>query len=59
MPGFVPESGEPIAMKNDFSSYSSVQYRELLATSEGRDLYLIGYGSTMCCLATIVDGYHR
>lgn len=59
IPGFAPEAGESIAVKSDFSSYSSPAYRELLAACEGRDLYLLGYGSTMCCLATIVDGYHR
>ena len=23
------------------------------------EIFVIGYGSTMCCMATIIDGYHR
>lgn len=55
---FTPLPGETEIVKGDYSCYSSPEFARLAAAAEG-ELVVIGYGSTMCCLSTIVDGYHR
>lgn len=57
--GFEPKSGEKICIKDDFSSFSSSEFCRALENRTDAEIYVIGYGSTMCCLSTIVDGYHR
>jgi ureidoacrylate peracid hydrolase len=56
---FRPLSGEHEIVKSNFSCYSSPEFAELAARYKESELVVIGYGSTMCCLSTIVDGYHR
>lgn len=57
--GFQPLNGETLVEKQDFSSFSAAAFVEFAATHNDKTFVVIGYGSTMCCLATIVDGYHR
>lgn len=57
--GFVPERGEAHAVKGNYSAYSSPAYVEFVNAHPDHELVVIGYGTTMCCLSTIVDGYHR
>lgn len=57
--GFEPIAGEVLVQKSDFSSFSSPAFVDFAAAHADKTLVVIGYGSTMCCLATIVDGYHR
>lgn len=57
--GFEPKSDEKICIKDNFSSFSSADFCRALENRTDAEIYIIGYGSTMCCLSTIVDGYHR
>ncbi|MCS1350244.1 cysteine hydrolase [Mechercharimyces sp. CAU 1602] len=57
--GFEPLPDEHSFIKGDFSCFSSNEFKEFMESLKGHDIYIAGYGSTMCCLATIIDGYHR
>lgn len=57
--GFEPLKGEAHVTKGDFSSFSSPEFTEFLKAHKDKEILVVGYGSTMCCLSTIVDGYHR
>ncbi len=57
--GFEPLSGEHEIIKDNFSCFSSSMFTELLAQYSDRDIVIAGYGSSMCCLSTIIEGYHR
>lgn len=57
--GFEPIDGEADFVKGDYSCYSSAEFARMMKDNIGRSIYVIGYGSTKCCLATIIDGYHR
>lgn len=57
--GFEPRPGESEYVKGDYSCYSSAEFAERLKRHLADEVVVIGYGSTKCCLATIVDGYHR
>lgn len=56
---FEPITGESTCLKDNFSSFSSSEFCSLLENNKDAEIYMIGYGSTMCCLSTIIDGYHR
>ncbi len=56
---FAPVKGEPVAIKRDYSSFSSPDFEKFLNQYRDRKILIIGYGSTMCCLSTVIDGYHR
>lgn len=57
--GFVPQEGETLAVKGNYSSFSSPQFEQFVHEYSDHELVVVGYGTTMCCLSTIVDGYHR
>ncbi|MBM3115109.1 isochorismatase family protein [Jeongeupia naejangsanensis] len=57
--GFVPEAGETLAVKGNYSAFSSAAFVQFVDEHADHEFVVIGYGSTMCCLSTIVDGYHR
>lgn len=57
--GFVPEANEALAVKGNYSAFSSPAFVKFAADHPDHELIVIGYGTTMCCLSTIVDGYHR
>ena len=57
--GFEPQRGEMEITKNNYSCYSSDDFARLMHERKERPVYVIGYGSTKCCLATIVEGHHR
>lgn len=57
--GFVPERDETLAVKGNYSSFSSPEFTKFVADHADHEFVVIGYGTTMCCLSTIVDGYHR
>jgi nicotinamidase-related amidase len=61
IPGFEPQAGEREIHKSDFSCYSAPEFAEAMRqhAARGDEVVIIGYGSTMCCLSTIIDGYHR
>ena len=57
--GFEPRAGEIEITKSDFSCFSNAKFASTLESMKDREIVVIGYGSTMCCLSTIVEGYHR
>lgn len=57
--GFEPCDGELVCIKENFSSFSSLEFTTALLEKKQNEIFVIGYGSTMCCLSTIIDGYHR
>ncbi|TDV60830.1 cysteine hydrolase [Pseudomonas sp. LP_7_YM] len=57
--GFTPQVGESHAVKGNYSSFSSPAFVEFAKEHADHELVVIGYGTTMCCLSTIVDSYHR
>jgi len=57
--GFDPQEGEDIAAKGKYSSFSSPAFVKFAEDYADHEFVVIGYGTTMCCLSTIVDGFHR
>ncbi|SFT01407.1 cysteine hydrolase [Marininema halotolerans] len=57
--GFEPRIGEREIVKNQFSCFSSPEFSQMMERLQEYRIHVIGYGSTMCCLSTIVEGYHR
>lgn len=57
--GFVPEANEVLAVKGNYSSFSSPAFVKFAEEHPDHEFLVVGYGTTMCCLSTIVDGYHR
>lgn len=57
--GFAPLASEPLAVKGDYSSFSSPEFEHFVRAHSDHEFVVIGYGAAMCCLGTIVDGYHR
>ena len=58
--GFSPLPGEHHVIKSQLSSYSAPEFGPLIDKCQeaGSEVYVAGYGSTMCCLATIITGAH-
>ncbi|SDX23548.1 Nicotinamidase-related amidase [Marininema mesophilum] len=57
--GFEPRIGEREITKYKFSCFSSEEFSEMMDRLKEYRIHIVGYGSTMCCLSTIVEGYHR
>jgi ureidoacrylate peracid hydrolase len=57
--GFRPQKGEKEFVKENFSCYSNPEFAAEMKTYYKDEIVVVGYGSTMCCLSTIIDGYHR
>ncbi|WNG50539.1 cysteine hydrolase [Archangium minus] len=59
--GFEPQGDEREIHKGNFSCYSAPDFAEAMSrhAARGDEVIIIGYGSTMCCLSTIIEGYHR
>lgn len=58
--GFIPKYNERVFIKNKLSCFSNqdfLSYMESLSNHD--DIYIMGYSSNLCCLATIVDAYCR
>ncbi len=59
VPGFEPRAGEIEVSKGNYSCFSSSEFCNVLEQNRQRKIVVVGYGSAMCCLSTIVEGYHR
>ena len=57
--GFEPQEGELKVIKNKFSSYSALEFGPYVEANKDEPLYMIGYNTRMCCLSTVVEGFHR
>ncbi|MCP4749124.1 MAG: cysteine hydrolase [Desulfobacteraceae bacterium] len=56
---FAPLPSEKEFIKSNFSCFSLKEFTKYMDNIENPNVYIIGYGSSMCCLSTIIDGYHR
>ena len=56
---FKPASGELCFTKDMYSCFSSAEFTKRLAEENPEEIIIIGYGSSMCCTCTIIDGIHR
>jgi len=57
--GFEPQAGEEVFTKNNYSCFASAEFTETMEQNKDCEIILIGYGTTRCVLATIIEGYHR
>lgn len=57
--GFTPKANEEVFIKNLYSCFSNENFCKFIAIHKNDTIYLIGYNSIMCCLSTVIDGYHR
>ncbi|OFZ18140.1 MAG: hypothetical protein A2Z20_06265 [Bdellovibrionales bacterium RBG_16_40_8] len=57
--GFEPRENESHITKGNFSCFSAPEFTSLMNDYRDANIYVIGYGSGMCCMSTIIDGYHR
>lgn len=57
--GFNPQGGEREIHKGNFSCFSSEEFTKELESRKSDQVFVIGYGTTMCVISTIIDGYHR
>lgn len=57
--GFEPQLAEKHFIKNMYSCFSSPEFVRQLAEDKPEEIIIIGYGSSMCCTCTIIDGIHR
>lgn len=57
--GFEPIDGEQSLKKSDFSCFSSPEFLATIDKLRHEDIFLAGYGATMCCLSTLIDAHHR
>jgi nicotinamidase-related amidase len=46
-------------IKSDYSCFSSLPFAQAMTRHTADEVVVIGYGSTKCCLATLVDAYGR
>lgn len=59
MAGFEPLQGEHQFTKDMYSCFSSDEFTKAIAAEKPDEIVIIGYGSCMCVLCTIIDGIHR
>lgn len=57
--GLEPGPGEESVAKSNFSCFSSRDFQALMEKFRHEDIYVCGYGTTMCCLSTMIDAHHR
>ena len=57
--GFNALHGEAEFVKSNFSCFSSEDFCSFMGQRKNDRIYIVGYGSTMCCISTIIDGFHK
>jgi nicotinamidase-related amidase len=57
--GCNPLPSERVFVKGQRSCYSNPGFARLMAKLRSRPVYVIGYGSPLCCLATFIDAQSR
>jgi ureidoacrylate peracid hydrolase len=53
--GFEPMSTEAHLIKSKLSSYTHSAFANIVSEAGAGQVFVAGYGSTMCCMATVVD----
>lgn len=54
--GFASSFGEPVFVKTKISPYTNEQFKSVMLALRGSGVFVMGYGSTQCCLSTMVSG---
>ncbi len=57
--GFEPVGVEREFVKSNFSCYSDESFSRMAAKRKETEFFVVGYSTTMCVAATIIEGYHR
>jgi ureidoacrylate peracid hydrolase len=57
--GFEPLEGEPTFQKDMYSAFSTPALAQAVTEAEPEEIVVIGYGTSLCCISTIIDGLHR
>lgn len=57
--GFEARSDERVMIKSLYSCYSNSDFATLMEAHQNDSVYIIGYNTIMCCLSTLIEGYHR
>ena len=57
--GFQPLQDEYCFTKDMYSCFSSDEFTKKMAEEKPDEIVIIGYGTSMCCTCTIIDGIHR
>ena len=58
--GFQPMSDEKVFYKHIYSCYSNPEFADFMEENKlNGEIYIIGYNSIMCCLSTVIEGFHR
>lgn len=57
--GFEPLTNERLFVKDMYSCFSSKEFVSAVADESPEEIIIIGYGTSMCCTCTIIDGIHR
>ena len=56
--GFEPSAGEQHFEKSIFSCYSNPEFAAFMEAKKSEPIYVVGYGTSKCVLATAVAGCH-
>lgn len=54
--GFEPKTNEAVFVKSQISPYTNEAFKETMISAGENEILIAGYGSTMCCLSTIISG---
>lgn len=57
--GFGPIDGEESMTKSNFSCFSSREFQAFVDKYRHEEIFIAGYGTSMCCLSTMIDAHHR
>jgi len=57
--GFEALNNEYIFSKSNYSCFSSSDFTKLVEKNKSDEFVIIGYSSTLCCLSTIIEAYHK
>lgn len=56
---FEPIDGELSFQKDMYSCFSSKAFTQYLAEINPDEIIIVGYGTSMCCTCTIIEGIHK
>lgn len=57
--GFEPLPHEMVFTKGNLSCFSAAEFARFMETARTDQVFIAGFNAAMCCLSTIVDGFHR
>ena len=57
--GFEALENEYVISKSNYSCFSSKIFSTLIEENKDNEYIIIGYSSALCCLSTIIEGYHK